>query len=100
MQKTITLAKLSVYQIVTDRIIASLKNGIIPWEKSWTAPTCSGGSLPRNFSTGRSYRGISVFLLWSSPYSSPFWLTFKQALDLNVTVREGEKGTQIVSTSN
>ena len=26
----------NVYQIVTDRIIAELENGIIPWEKPWT----------------------------------------------------------------
>ncbi len=94
--KTATTAKPNVYQIVTDRILASLKNGIIPWEKPWTAPTYAGGSFPRNFKTGRDYRGINVFLLWSSPYASPFWLTFKQALDLKGNVRKGEKGTQIV----
>ncbi len=38
----------SVYQIVTDRIIASLKEGIIPWEKPWKAPTFAGGDFPRN----------------------------------------------------
>jgi antirestriction protein ArdC len=35
-------------------------------------------------------------LLWSSSYSSPFWITFNQAKELNGTVRKGEKGTQIV----
>ena len=39
---------------------------------------------------------MNVFLLWASPYSSPFWLTFKQALELKGNVRKGEKGTQIV----
>jgi antirestriction protein ArdC len=39
---------------------------------------------------------VNVLLLWSSPYSSPFWLTFKQALDLKGSVRKGEKGTPIV----
>ena len=96
MNKSATAAKPNVYQIVTDRILASLKSGIIPWEKPWSAPTLTGGSFPRNFKTGREYRGINVFLLWSSPYSSPFWLTFKQALELKGNVRKGEKGTQIV----
>jgi antirestriction protein ArdC len=91
-----TTAKPNVYQIVTDRILASLKNGVIPWEKPWTAPNYTGGPFPRNFRTGREYRGINVMLLWSSPYTSPFWLTFKQALDLKGNVRKGEKGTQIV----
>ena len=35
-------------------------------------------------------------MLWSSHYSSPFWLTFKQAQELKGTVRKGEKGTPIV----
>ncbi len=96
MKKQPTTAKPNVYQIVTDRILASLKSGVIPWEKPWTAPTYTGGPFPRNFRTGREYRGINVMLLWSSPYSSPFWLTFKQALDLKGNVRKGEKGTEIV----
>ncbi len=52
--------------------------------------------FPRNFRTGKPYRGINVFLLWSSPYNSLLWLTFKQAQELKGTVRKGEKGTQIV----
>jgi len=63
---------------VTDRIISSLKAGVIPWEKPWKAPRFAGGPFPRNFHTGKPYRGINVLLLWSSDYTSPFWLTFKQ----------------------
>jgi antirestriction protein ArdC len=59
-----TTAKLNIYQVVTDRIIESLKNGIIPWQKPWQAPTYAGGSFPRNFCTGKSYRGVNVLLLW------------------------------------
>ena len=32
-KSTAVTAKPSVYEIVTDRIIASLKAGVIPWEK-------------------------------------------------------------------
>ena len=91
-----TAAKPNIYQIVTDRIIHSLKAGVIPWEKPWKTPHFHGGPFPRNFRTGKPYRGVNILLLWSSPYSSPFWLTFKQALDLKGTVRKGEKGTPIV----
>jgi len=91
-----TAAKPNIYQIVTDRIINSLKAGVIPWEKPWKTPHFHGGPFPRNFRTGKPYRGVNVLLLWSSPYSSPFWLTFKQALDLKGSVRKGEKGTPIV----
>ena len=30
------MAGKSVYEMVTDRIIAQLEQGIIPWEKPWT----------------------------------------------------------------
>ncbi|MHB1957536.1 MAG: ArdC family protein [Acidobacteriaceae bacterium] len=86
----------SIYQTVTDRIISSLKAGVIPWEKPWKSPRYAGGSFPRNFYTGKPYRGINILLLWSSGYSSPFWLTFKQAQALKGTVRKGEHGTPIV----
>jgi hypothetical protein len=86
----------SIYQTVTDRIISSLKAGVIPWEKPWKSPRFAGGPFPRNFYTGKPYRGINVLLLWSSEYSSPFWLTFKQAQALKGNVRKGEHGTPIV----
>ena len=95
-KKAATASKPSVYQIVTDRIIGSLKAGVIPWEKPWQTPNFAGGPFPRNFRTGKPYRGINIMLLWSCSYSSPFWLTFNQARELNGSVRKGEKGTQIV----
>jgi antirestriction protein ArdC len=49
----------SIYQTVTDRIISSLKAGVIPWEKPWKSPRYAGGPFPRNFYTGRPYRGIN-----------------------------------------
>jgi len=95
-KKAPATTKPSVYQIVTDRIIASLKAGVIPWEKPWQTPHFAGGPFPRNFLTGKPYRGINIMLLWSCSYSTPFWLTFNQAKELNGSVRKGEKGTQIV----
>ena len=96
MQKAKPTPRPNVCQIVTDRIIESLKKGVIPWEKPWKTPTFSGGVFPRNFHTGKPYRGVNVMLLWSADYSSPFWLTFKQAKELGGTVRKGEKSQQIV----
>jgi hypothetical protein len=96
MKKTKSSNRPSIYQSVTDRIISSLKAGVIPWEKPWKAPRFGGGPFPRNFHTGKPYRGINVLLLWSSDYSSPFWLTFEQAQELKGHVRKGETGTPIV----
>jgi antirestriction protein ArdC len=47
--------KLNIYQMVTDRIIASLEKGVIPWEKPWKTPKFVGGAFPRNFLTGKPY---------------------------------------------
>src|SRR6201985_2131997 len=95
MNKT-SSSRSSIYQTVTDRILSSLKAGVIRWEKRWKAPRFVGGPFPRNFFTGKPYRGINVMLLWSSDYTSPFWLTFKQAHELKGHVRKGEVGTPIV----
>jgi antirestriction protein ArdC len=83
------------YEAVTARIIESLKAGVIPWAKPWKG-NGSNNPFPRNFKTGAPYRGANILILWSSPYSSPYWLTFKQAKELGGTVRKGEKGTQIL----
>jgi len=53
----------SIYQTVTGRILSSLKAGVIPWEKPWKSPRFTGGPFPRNFYTGKPYRGINVLLL-------------------------------------
>ncbi len=96
MRKANTSNRPTIYQTVTDRIISSLKAGVIPWEKPWNTPRFTGGPFPRNFYTGKPYRGINILLLWSSDFSSPFWLTFKQAQELKGNVRKGERGTPIV----
>ena len=96
MRKANTSNRPSIYQAVTDRIISSLKAGVIPWEKPWNTPRFTGGPFPRNFYTGKPYRGINILLLWSSDFGSPFWLTFKQAQELKGNVRKGERGTPIV----
>jgi antirestriction protein ArdC len=83
------------YETVTARIIESLKAGIIPWAKPWKG-NGSNDPFPRNFRTGTPYRGANVLILWSSIYTSPYWLTYKQAQELGGNVRKGEKGTQIL----
>jgi antirestriction protein ArdC len=56
--------------------------------------------LPRNASTGRSYSGINILILWCAVAERGFtgqnWLTFRQALNIGAHVRKGEKGTMVV----
>jgi antirestriction protein ArdC len=81
-----------IYEQITERIITLLANGTVPWQKPWKART----GLPRNLVTKRPYRGINVFLLLAMSYESPFWLTFRQALQLGGNVRKGEKSCPVV----
>lgn len=81
-----------VYQRVTERITAALEAGTVPWLKPWAA----AGGLPRNLASGRHYRGMNVLLLsLGQPYTSPWWLTFKQAADLGGHVRKGERSSLV-----
>lgn len=83
---------MDVYQQVTDRIISLLERGTIPWRKSWSA----GSGVPRNLVSGKEYRGINIFILSAMPYSSPYWLTYKQATDLGGHVCKGEKSAPVI----
>lgn len=86
------------YAQVTDRIIAELEGGRLPWVQPWDGSKLESG-LPRNAGTGRSYSGINVLILWATVFERGFgtqgWLTFKQAQALGGSVRKGETGTTI-----
>jgi antirestriction protein ArdC len=80
----------SVYDIVTERILAELEKGEIPWRKPWrTLP-------PANLVSKKPYRGINVFLLALAGYGSQYWLTYRKAQALGGNIRRGEHGTKIV----
>ena len=81
-----------IYQSVTDRMVAALEAGTVPWQ----SPYLGAFGLPQNFVTRKAYRGINVWLLALAGYSSPFWMTYKQAQELGGNVRKGEKGSLVV----
>jgi antirestriction protein ArdC len=83
------------YEVVTDRLIAKLESGVIPWRQPWKN-TSRGAHLPCNFATGRSYRGINTIMLLCSGFQSPQWMTYKQAQSIGAQVRKGESGTPVV----
>ena len=80
------------YDRITERIIALLAQGTVPWHKPWQAKT----GWPRNYVSKKPYRGINVFLLHAMSYESPCWLTFHQATELGGTIRKGEKSCPVV----
>ena len=88
--------KFDVYEMVTNQIIQKLEMGVVPWVHYLKAGEPKGYQLPKNFVTRRPYRGINLFLLGMSEFSSPWWLTFKQCEAKGGHVRKGEHGTIIV----
>ncbi|EPX80562.1 ArdC family protein [Salipiger mucosus] len=91
----------TLYDDITDKIIAELEEGRLPWVQPWgTAAVQAPLAMPRNVSTGRQYSGINVLILWGAViqqgYPTQHWLTFRQALSLGGNVRKGERGTTVV----
>jgi antirestriction protein ArdC len=90
----------NLYREITDKIIAELERGIVPWVQPWTSTRqlCPLG-LPVNGLTRRSYSGINILLLWSAleerGFASPYWVTFKQCIAMGGSVRKGEHGTHV-----
>ncbi len=80
------------YERITERIVALLEQGTVPWHKPWKVKT----GLPRNLMSNKPYRGINVFLLMAMSYESPHWLTFRQAIQLGGNVKKGEKSCPVV----
>jgi antirestriction protein ArdC len=80
----------SVYEIITNQILAELEKGEVPWRKPWHSLP------PANLISKKPYRGINVFLLGFAGYGSQFWLTFNQAKQLGGNIRKGEHGTKII----
>ena len=83
------------YQNITDFVLQSLENGEVMWQKGWNTL-----GLPRNIITGNTYRGWNVFLLnfitLHHNYKTPYFLTFKQAVENGGSIKRGQKGKPIV----
>ena len=91
-----------IYTRITNQIVAHLEAGVKPWTQPWQS---AQGAVSRPLRhNGVPYAGINVLTLWCSSmergFSSPTWMTFKQALELGGAVRKGEKGSPVVFASS
>ena len=97
------MAKLNVYEMVTDRILAELEKGNIPWHKPWIRPTVDvtystikievdPQSCAYSRSTGRPYSLLNQMLLCRSGE----WATYKQIQEAGGQVKKGEKSSLVV----
>lgn len=95
-----TTPRTSIYHRVTDMIIADLEAGVRPWVRPWSAQHTQGRiTLPLRH-TGQPYQGVNVLLLWGEAcakgFTSPMWMTYRQADALHAQVRKGERGSLVV----
>lgn len=81
-------------EVITERIIKLLEQGVIPWKKPWVEGAALGEH--QNLITQHQYRGINALLTVASGFSTPYWLTYKQAQEYGGQVRKNETGTPIV----
>ena len=103
MKRKIEGERTDVYSRITDKIAADLEKGVRPWMQPWRAGNAVGRVTRPLRHNGLPYSGMNVLLLWSEAmargYSSPTWMTFKQAIELGGAVRKGESGTLVVFAS-
>jgi len=92
--------KQDIYQKVTDKIIADLEQGTLTWLKPWSVANAEGRITKPLRHNGQPYSGINILMLWGAAmeagFSSPHWMTFKQAKELGANVRKGERGNPVV----
>lgn len=86
--------KIDLHQVITDQIIERL-------ETIDTSADCSlfesAMVLPKNYVTGKSYRGVNLLsLLVFNPFPTSEWATFNQWKSIGGNVKKGEKGFRIV----
>ena len=92
-------SKRDIQQEITDKIIAELEKGTVPWVRPWSS--IGGKRFPYNAASGRPYNGANVIVLWIESqlhnYPTQGWMTYNQAAKLGGHVRKGEKHTAIIN---
>ncbi len=78
---------MDLYKEITDRMIAEMEAGVIPWRKPWMA---AGKAI--SHTTGKPYSILNQMLL-GRPGE---YLTYKQVQEENGYVRRGEKASMVV----
>jgi antirestriction protein ArdC len=94
------LTQTDIYARITNKIISDLENGNLTWRMPWNSDNIQGHILRPLRWNNIPYSGINTLVLWGTAaekgYNLPYWMTFKQAINLKAVVHKGEKGEQIV----
>ena len=96
------MASEAIYQMVTERVVQKIQDAIkaleagataviAPWRRPWFQT-----GIPSNLISKKAYRGFNVFFLSCLGYTSPYFVSFKQAKDMGATIKKGEHGYPVV----
>lgn len=89
------MSRVDVYEVVTDRIVAALEDGVVAWRKPWAA-----AGVPVSVATGKAYRGVNHLILSLvadlEGYESNLWGTYKAFQAQGGQVQKGQKSTPVV----
>jgi len=89
-----------VYSLVNEKILESLKQGYIPWQKPWSVSNGFSGIFHRNAVTGKPYKGANVWLLSLAcnryPEYKRLWITYKQARQLRGFIYKQAKPQMVI----
>jgi antirestriction protein ArdC len=77
-------------QQISDQLIKLMQENGSDWRRPWL-----GDGIAKNVVSKSSYRGINIPILGLTPYSSPWFATYKQLTELGAQVRKGEKASHI-----
>ena len=77
--------EMTVYEVITARILEQLERGVVPWRRPWALVES------KNLATGKKYRGVNAITLPGGLFA-----TFKQVKALGGTVKKGSHGFPVV----
>ena len=81
------------FKDLTARILAALREGVVPWRRPWRALTPT--RYTRLPFTGTNSLALSL-TADARGYANPFWLTEAQGRRCGAKVLNGEKGTRVL----
>jgi antirestriction protein ArdC len=84
---------MTVYEMVSERLLPYLETNVLPWRKPWQDD--SPMQLPINAKTNKAYQGVNVMLLWLQGKQSPRWATEKTWGEMGAIPKPNEVPTEI-----
>lgn len=84
----------SVYEVVSDKIVAALESGKVAWQMPWSKHK----GLPQNLVTKHQYQGANLLMLWLfADYDNPYFVTMPAIKAHEAWIKKGEHGHVITA---